>query len=72
MGNCRCADMNYGLEGGTATWTGKGIWTAAASEAVCIDFYDPFNDKPTCCCSLQTPRLATNETSNLIDCECHL
>jgi len=72
MGECKGADTNYGLEGGSATWTGKGTWTAADSEAICIKFYDPFNDKPTCCCSLQKPTLTTQETSELTNCECKL
>ena len=70
------ADLNYGLTGGTATWTGIGqsIWTGADSNPICIDFYDPDNTKPTCCCNLATPTLGyeTEITSELTGCECKL
>ena len=52
MGECKGADLNYGLNGGTATWTGEGTWTGTSSSPVCIKFYDPDNNKPTCCCDL--------------------
>jgi len=74
LGGCKNADLNYGLTGGTATWlgTGQSIWTAADSNAICIDFYDPNNSKPTCCCSLATPSLGyeLEKTSELTGCEC--
>merc|ERR1712013_764215 len=76
LGGCKNADLNYGLTGGTATWTGTGqsIWTGADSNAVCIDFYDPNNSKPTCCCNLAKPTLGyeTDMTSELTGCECKL
>jgi len=76
LGGCKNADLNYGLTGGTATWTGTGqsIWTGADSNAICIDFYDPNNSKPTCCCSLAKPTLGyeTDKTSELTGCECKL
>ena len=53
------ADLNYGLTGGTAQWTGEGVWTATASPSpLCIKFYDPDNNKPTCCCDLADRTLA--------------
>ena len=66
------ADLNYGLTGGSATWTGKGEWTAAASQPVCIKFYDPDNNKPTCCCELKQRTLGQDETSDLENCECKM
>ena len=66
------ADLNYGLTGGTATWTGKGTWTGADSNTICIDFYDPDNNKPTCCCSLFKSSLEQDETTDLSGCECIL
>jgi len=70
LGGCKNADLNYGLTGGSATWTGKGEWTATASNPVCIKFYDPANNKPTCCCQLSRRTLALGETSELESCVC--
>jgi len=56
LGGCKNADLNYGLTGGSATWTGKGTWTGSASETICIDFYG--DDKPSCCCNLVQSTLA--------------
>ena len=66
------ADLNYGLEGGRVTWTGPdgSTWTAQADKPVCIDFYDPDNVIPTCCCGLATKTLAKSEESELINCMC--
>jgi len=72
LGSCKLADLKYGLTGGSATWTGPGEWTAAESEPVCIKFYDPDNNKPTCCCKLSQRTLSKDETSDLSDCQCHL
>jgi len=72
LGGCKNADLNYGLTGGTATWTGKGTWTGADSNTICIDFYDPDNNKPTCCCSLAKSSLEQDETTELSGCECML
>jgi len=72
LGGCKNADLNYGLTGGTATWTGKGTWTGADSNTICIDFYDPDNNKPTCCCGLFKSTLEQDETTDLSGCECVL
>ena len=64
--------MNFGLNGGTATWSGKGTWTATATEPICIKFFDPQSNKPTCCCELDTPTLNQGEISQLVNCECKL
>jgi len=70
MGGCKGFDLNLGLTGGSATWTGSGSWTAA-KEAVCINFFDVLTRvKPTCCCDLANPTLASGETSDLVNCEC--
>ena len=72
MGGCKGFDLNLGLTGGSATWTGSGSWTGA-KEAVCINFYDDgTKPKPTCCCDLASPTLASGETSNLVNCECRI
>merc|ERR1711872_417775 len=72
LGGCKNYDLNNGLSGGTATWTGKGTWTGADSNTVCINFYDPDNNKPTCCCSLVKSTLEQDETTDLSGCECRL
>merc|ERR1712110_985856 len=72
MGGCKGADLNYGLLGGTATWMGQGTWTAAVQKAIYIDFYDPDNDKPTCCCELKSRTLGQNESSELENCDCQV
>lgn len=68
LGGCKNADLNYGLTGGSATWTGKGTWTGSASETICIDFYG--DDKPSCCCNLMQSTLAQDESSELTGCVC--
>ena len=72
MGGCKGADLNFGLNGGSATWTGPGTWTANSPDSVCIKFYDPVGNKPTCCCELSTPTLSQDQTSDLVNCECKL
>jgi len=72
LGACKNADLNTGLTSGSATWTGPGSWTAGNGEPICINFYDPKNDKPTCCCDLQKKTLATDETSEFETCQCRL
>jgi len=72
LGDCKLADLNYGLNGGTAEWTGAGTWTGSVSDTVCIMFFDPDNRLPTCCCSLQQRSLAQGESSGLKDCECKI
>jgi len=70
MGECKGADLNYGLNGGTATWTGEGTWTGTSSSPVCIKFYDPDNNKPTCCCDLADTTLEQEESTDLVNCGC--
>jgi len=70
LGGCKLADLNYGLTGGSATWTGPGEWTADAFKPVCINFFDPDNNKPTCCCELKKRTLNKDETSDLKNCLC--
>jgi len=74
MGECKGADMNYKLEGGTATWTGPGEWTGAASSPICIKFFDPLNNKPTCCCDLAQRNLNILgvDTTDLVNCSCEV
>eukprot|EP00091_Calanus_sinicus_P024791 TRINITY_DN9091_c0_g1_i3.p2 TRINITY_DN9091_c0_g1~~TRINITY_DN9091_c0_g1_i3.p2 ORF type:complete len:141 (-),score=35.01 TRINITY_DN9091_c0_g1_i3:41-463(-) len=70
LGACKNADLNLGLTSGSATWTGPGSWTAVNGSPICINFYDPDNIKPTCCCDLQKKTLATDETSEFENCHC--
>jgi len=70
MGGCKGADLNYDLLGGTATWTGEGTWTGNSISPICIKFYDPQNNKPTCCCNLVKRTLTQGETSDLDQCNC--
>ena len=72
LGGCKLADLNYGLNGGRAEWTGPGTWTGSLTDTVCIMFYDPEDHLPTCCCGLQTRSLAQGESSELIDCQCRM
>ena len=73
MDECKGADLNYGLLGGSATWRGAGSWTAVSSAPICIKFYETVvSPKPTCCCDLQQRTLATNQMSDLVNCSCHM
>lgn len=72
LGGCKLADLNYGLNGGTAEWTGPGTWTGAETKTVCIKFYDPEDHLPTCCCSLEDRSLGQGEISALKDCLCEI
>ena len=72
LGDCKLADLNYGLNGGRAEWTGPGTWTGSLTDSVCIMFYDPEDHLPTCCCGLQTRSLAQGESSELRDCQCRI
>ena len=61
------------LEGGTATWTGAGTWTGDAEKTICVDFFDPQHNKPTCCCQLAQPSLTAQDgTVPLTNCSCAL
>ena len=69
LGGCKNADLNYGLTGGSATWTGQGTWTASSDQPpVCIQFFP----EVSCCCDLAQPTLAQEETSQLQNCNCFL
>jgi len=70
LGGCKNADLNYGVTGGSAEWTGKGEWTGTSSDTICVDFYDPNNNKPTCCCSLVQSTLGQGESTELTNCSC--
>ena len=71
MGECKGYDTNLGLTGGTASWVGgPGIWTGASSSPVCINFFDPTNTKPTCCCDLAKQSLKSGDYSELVNCSC--
>merc|ERR1712198_318826 len=73
MGECKGHDMNYGLVGGSATWTGPGEWTGAASSPICIKFFDPEHNKPTCCCDLAIKTLdLIVDTTDLVNCSCEV
>ena len=73
LGGCKLADLNYGLTGGSATWTGKGTWTGSSEDPVCIQFFpDPSGTIVNCCCNLDTPSLAQEESSELDNCSCFL
>ena len=73
MDECKGADLNYGLLGGSATWRGAGSWTAVSSAPICIKFYETVvSPKPTCCCDLQQRTLATDQMSDLVNCSCHI
>ena len=73
LGDCKSADLNYGLSGGSATWTGQGTWTGSSQDPVCIQFFpDPAGDIVSCCCGLETPSLAQEESSELVNCSCSL
>jgi len=72
LGHCKDADLNLSLSGGTATWLGSGVWTASASQPVCLHFYDPGHVKPTCCCDLSNRDLGTYQAADLVNCECRI
>ena len=74
LGECKNADLNYGLSGGSATWTGQGTWTGSSTDPICIQFFpDPVTgDIVTCCANLETPSLAQEESSELVDFSCFL
>ena len=73
LGECKNADLNYGLTEGSATWTGQGTWTGSSKDPVCIQFFpDPSGDIVGCCCDLDTPSLAQEESSELVNCSCSI
>jgi len=68
LGGCEFADLKVGLSSGNVTWTGSGTWTAAEQMPLCINFFG--DDKPTCCCNLETRSLDIGESSELTYCKC--
>jgi len=71
LGGCMFADLNVGLTGGTATWTGQGTWTGQNGDVtVCVDFYG--DSKPTFCCGLQDQSLDEGITTDLINCNYYI
>merc|ERR1719510_1980188 len=68
MDMCYNGDLNLGLSGGTATWTGQGTWTPVSQDPICINFYG--DNKPTCCCG--TTALQSNVPTDLSDCHCFM
>jgi len=73
LGECNNFDLKVGLTGGTAAWTGAGSWTPRVERPVCVNFYDPENNKPTCCCNLPVPTLAASDGPvQLTDCSCFM
>ena len=61
------------LTNGTAQWTGAGRWTPSTERPVCVNFYDPNHDKPTCCCSLSVSSLSSEDgPASLTDCACFM
>jgi len=72
LGGCNNFDLNIGVTGGTATWTGAGTWTPNTERTICVDFYDPGNNKPTCCCTLPQSSLSSADGAVDLTCECFM
>jgi len=72
LGECNNYDLNVSLEGGSASWTGAGTWTGAAEKTICVDFFDPQHNKPTCCCELSQPLTSEDSPAPLTNCNCAL
>jgi len=72
LGECNNFDLNIGVTGGTASWTGAGTWTPQSQESICVDFYDPANNKPTCCCTLPGSSLSSSDGAVNLTCDCKI
>jgi len=72
LGGCNNYDLNVGLTAGTATWTGDGTWTPRADKPICINFYDPEDNKPTCCCDLPQQSLSSSDGAADLSCSCFM
>eukprot|EP00090_Calanus_glacialis_P026959 TRINITY_DN4239_c0_g1_i1.p1 TRINITY_DN4239_c0_g1~~TRINITY_DN4239_c0_g1_i1.p1 ORF type:complete len:707 (-),score=115.83 TRINITY_DN4239_c0_g1_i1:41-1879(-) len=72
LGGCNNYDLNVGLTAGTATWTGEGTWTPQADKPICINFYDPEDNKPTCCCNLSQQSLSNSDGATDLSCSCFM
>jgi len=70
LAGCKLADLNEEVSGGTATWTGDGVWTGAATDPICVKFSSEGGDNVTCCCKLESGTLETGDQTNLTDCQC--
>jgi len=66
LGECKYADLNKGLSGGSATWTGSGTWTAIDANPVCVNFY---MSETTWCCTLAKSSLEKDESTDLTNCK---
>jgi len=73
LGACNSYDLGVALTNGTAEWTGEGQWTPTTERPICINFYDPNYDKPTCCCSLSRSSLSSSDGPvSLTGCSCFM
>jgi len=72
LGGCNNYDLNVGVTAATATWTGEGTWTPQADKPICVNFYDPDDNKPTCCCDLSQPSLGGSDGATDLTCSCFL
>jgi len=72
LGGCNNYDLNVGLTAGTATWTGDGSWTPQTDKPICINFYDPEDNKPTCCCNLGQQSLSSSDGATDLSCSCFM
>jgi len=71
LGSCNNYDINVSLNNGTAMWTGEGSWTPKSVDPICIHFYDPQHDKPTCCCNIEQSSISnTDNEVPLTNCHC--
>merc|ERR1719317_1660756 len=71
LGGCNNFDLNVGVTGATATWTGEGTWTPQADKPICVNFYDPEDNKPTCCCDMSKKSLGRADVADL-SCSCFM
>merc|ERR1712002_305051 len=68
LGECANFDLDIGLTAATAAWTGAGSWTPKGHKHICVNFYDPNNNKPTCCCNLIQASLSSSMGPVDLDC----
>jgi len=72
LGGCNNFDLNVGVTGATATWTGEGTWTPQADKPICVNFYDPEDNKPTCCCDMSKKSLSSKDFVSDLNCSCFM
>jgi len=70
LGGCNNFDLNVGVTGGTASWTGPGTWHPTPQQSICVDFYG--NNKPTCCCTLPQQSLSNADGEVNLTCDCFM